>query len=159
MRDNSSKKGFTLLELIVVIIIVGVLASLALTRFFKLIEYSRSVEAISTLRSIRAAVERCYIMRGGDNFCLCVPQGLPHALPSEWQRLGIDDPRSSPNAHFDYSSTGCNINVGYSLRASRNALDSGSNDWGNDYIGLDFNNTSNIIQIKGYGAYNGLIVQ
>ena len=57
-----NRKGFTLLELIIVIVIVGVLASLALPRLFSVIEGSRATEALSTIASIRSAMERCYLM-------------------------------------------------------------------------------------------------
>ena len=49
---HANKKGFTLLEIIIVIIIVGVLASLALPRFFSTVEYSRSTEALASLTSV-----------------------------------------------------------------------------------------------------------
>ena len=47
---------------ILVIIIVGVIASLALPRFFELIEYSISTEALAAMGAIRQAMERCNLM-------------------------------------------------------------------------------------------------
>ena len=44
------KKGVTLLEIIIVVIIIGVLASLALPRLFSTVEFSRSAEAIGGVR-------------------------------------------------------------------------------------------------------------
>ena len=61
-----NKSGFTLLEIIIVIIIVGVLASVALPRLFSTIEFSRSAEAINTLGVIRSSVLRCGLMRSND---------------------------------------------------------------------------------------------
>jgi prepilin-type N-terminal cleavage/methylation domain-containing protein len=49
------KKGFTLLELIIVIIIVSILAALGFVQFFKVIERSRGVEAKSILGNLRQA--------------------------------------------------------------------------------------------------------
>ncbi|MDP2653076.1 MAG: prepilin-type N-terminal cleavage/methylation domain-containing protein [Candidatus Omnitrophota bacterium] len=86
------RRGFTLLELVIVIIIVGVLASLALPRFFQTVEFSRTVEARTAIGAIRQAAERCYMMRG--DFFNC---------PLDFQGLGIDDPGASPNAHFIYA--------------------------------------------------------
>lgn len=40
------KKAFTLLELVIVIIIIGVLASLALPRMFRVIEGTKAAEAV-----------------------------------------------------------------------------------------------------------------
>lgn len=47
------KRGFTLLELIIVIIIIGVLATLGFTQYSRLIEKSRGAEARTVLGSIR----------------------------------------------------------------------------------------------------------
>ncbi len=52
MRNN---KGFTLLELIVVIIIVGVLATLGFSQYVTMIEKARGAEAKAVIGSIRSA--------------------------------------------------------------------------------------------------------
>ena len=49
------KKGFTLIELIIVIIILGVLAAIALSQYSKVVEKSRGVEARTILGDLRAA--------------------------------------------------------------------------------------------------------
>lgn len=53
------KKGFTLLELLIVIIIIGVLAVVALTQYRNLSERARMSEAKSVIGAIRTA-ERIY---------------------------------------------------------------------------------------------------
>lgn len=48
-------KGFTLLELIVVIIIIGILATIGFGQYTKVIEKGRTAEAKSILGSLRSA--------------------------------------------------------------------------------------------------------
>ncbi len=54
-------KGFTLLELIVVIIIIGVLASLAAPQYFKVTERARAAEGVSLLSLLRGSQIRYYV--------------------------------------------------------------------------------------------------
>jgi prepilin-type N-terminal cleavage/methylation domain-containing protein len=49
------KKGFTLIELIIVIIIIGILASLGFTQYGKTIEKGRTAEAKAVLGALRTA--------------------------------------------------------------------------------------------------------
>ena len=58
------KKGFTLLELIIVIIIIGVLATLGFTQYTKVIEKGRTAEAKAILGSIRTAQQAYYLEWG-----------------------------------------------------------------------------------------------
>ncbi len=85
-------KGFTLLELIIVIIIVAVLASLALPRMFKAVEQARSAEAMAGIASIRRAIEVC---------ALWDPSDYGNCILTNWRNYTAD-PGSSPNAHFNY---------------------------------------------------------
>jgi prepilin-type N-terminal cleavage/methylation domain-containing protein len=55
-----TKKGFTLLELIVVIIILGILASLGFTQYTKMVEKGRTAEAKTVLGQVRAAQTAYY---------------------------------------------------------------------------------------------------
>ena len=120
-----NQKGFTLLEVVIVIIIISVLTSLALPRLMSTIEYSRRAEAFSMIASVRSALERCFLMHDGS-YSECDAGGgvFPWEPYIEWSTLGIEDPGKSPNAHFDYvvrSGTG----TGYRITAYRNTLDGG----------------------------------
>ena len=75
-------KGFTLIEIIVVMIIVGILATLGLTQYTKVVEKGRTTEARSILGAIRTLQEAYKLENGvytGDilNLPLGVPTGFP----------------------------------------------------------------------------------
>lgn len=54
------RKGFTLLELLTVVIIVAILSSLAVPQFFRVAERARSAEATAAMGAIRSAQMRYY---------------------------------------------------------------------------------------------------
>lgn len=89
MKRNS--KAFTLAELLIVILIISILASLAIPRFFGQTEKARTSEAINMLGAIRRAQLNYYDANQdyaviGDNCSSGIP--LPNA-PSFEKTLGI----------------------------------------------------------------------
>ena len=58
-------KGFTLVELAVVIVIIGVLAAFGVPRFLKSVERSKASEAFSFLSAVRSSQER-YLAQYGQ---------------------------------------------------------------------------------------------
>ncbi len=55
---KSRRSGFTLVELAVVVIIIGVLAAFAVPQFMRSVERSKAAEAFNYLSSVRTAQER-----------------------------------------------------------------------------------------------------
>ncbi len=53
-----NKKGFTLLELLVVVLIIGILASIALPQYTRAVEKAKLSEALTTLKSIENSLYR-----------------------------------------------------------------------------------------------------
>jgi len=61
MNRFYKKKGFTLLELMIVVIIVGILASLAMPRFITAVNKAKEAEAKAILGTIRSSQLRYYL--------------------------------------------------------------------------------------------------
>jgi type IV pilus assembly protein PilE len=110
--EMKNKSGFTLLEVIIVIIIVGVLASLALPRFFSTVEYSKSTEALAAIATVRQSMERCYL-QSNSTFVGCILTGLD-----------VSNPGTTPGSHFTYGISGQST-AGYIITATRNSYDGG----------------------------------
>jgi len=86
------KRGFTLLEILVVIIIIGILATLALPQYMKTTKKARAAEAISNIGSIRGAELRYY--QEND------------VLSSDLSKLDVENPATLTRSYFDYTVSG-----------------------------------------------------
>lgn len=138
MKLKQNKSGFTLLEIIIVIIIVGVLASLALPRFFATVEFSKSAEALNSMSVLRQSIERCYLASAGT-YVGC-------ALTN----IDIENPGNSPGARFVYAISAASA-TGFTITATRNAVDGGD---GVSVITLQQTPTG--VTRSGGGAYVGI---
>jgi type IV pilus assembly protein PilE len=58
------KKGFTLIELIVVVIILGILATLGFSQYTKVVEKGKTAEAKSILGALRSAQQALTLEKG-----------------------------------------------------------------------------------------------
>lgn len=64
LHQKLYKKGFTLLELLVVVLIIGVLAGIALPQYRKSVEKAKLAEALLSFKTIKESVER-YVLANG----------------------------------------------------------------------------------------------
>jgi prepilin-type N-terminal cleavage/methylation domain-containing protein len=60
LRFHRKSKGFTLIELMIVVAIIGILAAIAIPRFANLIDRAREARTQGNLGSIRSAMAICY---------------------------------------------------------------------------------------------------
>lgn len=137
---RSNKSGFTLLEIIIVIIIVGVLASVALPKLFSTVGFSESAEAMNSMGVVRKSVERCRLVRN-DVATAC----------GVWTALDVPDPGLPATAKFTYT-----VTIGapkeYAVVATSKAA-------GADTITLSVNDTtpgSETMTIIGAGKFSAI---
>jgi prepilin-type N-terminal cleavage/methylation domain-containing protein len=78
--EVKARKGFTLVELAVVIVIIGVLAAFGVPRFLKSVERAKAAEAFNYLSAVRDAQERYIAQQGvyaGATSALDITQSAP----------------------------------------------------------------------------------
>jgi type IV pilus assembly protein PilA len=96
------KKGFTLLEILIVIIIIAILATFAIPQYIRAAKRAIASEAISVIGSIKGALAR-YYQENGD-------------ITTNLDDLDIDNPNSVTGHNFTYTISGTGID-GYTITA------------------------------------------
>ena len=62
-----NKQGFTLIEMLVVVLIIGILAGIALPQYEMAVEKAKATEALMNMRTIIGAAERSILIYGTDD--------------------------------------------------------------------------------------------
>lgn len=87
------KSAFTLVEIIIVVIIIGILAGLAIANYGSILDRARVAEAKSVLMHGYAGYQRLLFDKepidGGNRL--------------NWSRMGMTDPSTMANRYFDYT--------------------------------------------------------
>lgn len=106
--------GFTLTELLIVVVIIGVLATLALPMLVKTLEKAKVGEAISNLNLIRTGQKVYYLEKG---FFSGEEDGDKEAGIRE---LNIENPNSGSSTYFTYTvETAAGVTGNFTARAQR----------------------------------------
>jgi prepilin-type N-terminal cleavage/methylation domain-containing protein len=148
MKLNKSKKGFTLLEILIVLVILGVIAGLAIPAYTASVEKSRSQEALQALGAIRDSMVRYYALNNKYDGA-CFPVGSV-STPLCSGTDGLDgDPSlktGGQTLHFTYNITSA-AGDAFLVTAKRNAADGGD---GSSTITI--NNAGVITKTGAYGG-------
>lgn len=96
--SRRSARGFTLIELMVVVTIIGVLASVAMPEFTRLLYRAKAAERHEVMLRIKKAVADTYVQKGQINGGVqlvgdwqpALPVGQVKRMPN-WRAAGWDD--------------------------------------------------------------------
>ncbi len=98
--QSKGLEAFTLLEMVMVIIIIAIMASLAQGVYTKLMERGRQVEAIRLLGHIRRSIIRYY----AEHATLV-------SSDADWNSLDVQDPGTSPRFFRFHLGNSGNTNI------------------------------------------------
>ena len=102
---NTMQKGFTLIELMIVIAIIGILAAIAIPAYQNYVKKAAYSEVISAMTSYKTAVDVCYAEEGALSACDAGSGGVPAAPTAStvkaFNTLAVTDGviTATPNAY------------------------------------------------------------
>lgn len=102
MRNKNQKLGFTLLELLVVVLIIGILASIALPQYQMAVTKAKVASILPLMRRFKDAIAERKLKIGSycpDDYCADV-EDLDASWPSDWNDGGCED--WQPTCSNDY---------------------------------------------------------
>ncbi len=95
-----TRQGFTLIELIIVVVILGVLASIGLSRITVQLDKIHAAEAFNFGGAFVKAFDRCVTEITGGTYTPGMAEG---DQCNSWAELSMYNPNLNPNNFFTYS--------------------------------------------------------
>lgn len=124
------KEGFTLIELMIVVAIIGILAAIAIPAFVNYIKRSKTSEAPSQLKSLFTGAQAYYgsemVARGvaaigtASTRCVAATASSPNTDPSDQKQRIVWVPNVAPTTSFEALNTLINEPVYYQYQIVAN---------------------------------------
>jgi prepilin-type N-terminal cleavage/methylation domain-containing protein len=139
MRKN---KAFTLIEIIIVVVILGILASLSLPRLASQINKARAAEAFNTLGGLMHKISECYALES-ENVLKCntaaqIETNTGYALPT------------STNFSYVFDATTCTALISCGAKATALKGNAGS------IINFSINLSNGFVSKEFFGDFSSL---
>ncbi len=134
---SNSRNGFTLVEVLIVVIIIAILASLIVPRMLMQTDKAKAAEALQMVGAIKRAAERYYdlhstyllpngsseILSGGSFFAVSFWTG-------NWTDLGLSGIENSKNWTYHYTGQAASFQISISGSSSNQMVyDSDMDNW------------------------------
>lgn len=103
---NTNQKGFTLIELMIVVAIIGILAAIALPAYNNYTKKAEFTEVVNSSAAAKSAVEVCIQVKGGVANCTAGNNGVPADVTATDALYGLATTVDSNNNTVTVVATG-----------------------------------------------------